>query len=240
MSEEDSLLAAICAEPREDTPRLVFADWLSEQGGPVNVAWATLIRSQVQLANGVAAGTAEWNALYPRVRQFQSAYWQKQILALAGFPPLDGVIWQDWERGFPIGLVGRFLAVEKLWPRLVERIPIRSLQLSDVRDYSIAGFVLWPRIGQLVSLQLTSPESLLGDRIRDDGIAALVECPELTSLNSLVVQYVVLTEEGAEAILASPHLVHLQSLRIRLAYPVRLPEQTSQRLQERFGRWSVY
>jgi uncharacterized protein (TIGR02996 family) len=35
MSEHDALLAAICAEPKEDTPRLVYADWLDENAGTV-------------------------------------------------------------------------------------------------------------------------------------------------------------------------------------------------------------
>src|SRR5438105_456929 len=34
MSEADALLAAICAHPDEDTPRLAFADWLDEHGAP--------------------------------------------------------------------------------------------------------------------------------------------------------------------------------------------------------------
>ncbi|MBY0457976.1 MAG: TIGR02996 domain-containing protein, partial [Gemmataceae bacterium] len=30
MTDRDALLAAICANPAEDTPRLAFADWLDE------------------------------------------------------------------------------------------------------------------------------------------------------------------------------------------------------------------
>lgn len=32
MTDRDALLAAIIAEPDEDTPRLMFADWLQENG----------------------------------------------------------------------------------------------------------------------------------------------------------------------------------------------------------------
>ena len=42
MSERKQLLAAICANPEEDTPRLAFADWLEEQGGADDVARAPL------------------------------------------------------------------------------------------------------------------------------------------------------------------------------------------------------
>jgi uncharacterized protein (TIGR02996 family) len=47
MSDEDALLAAIAAHPAEDTPRLVYADWLDEHGQPVR---AEFIRVQVAIA----------------------------------------------------------------------------------------------------------------------------------------------------------------------------------------------
>ena len=43
MSDEKALLAAIWAEPHEDTPRLVYADWLQETGAAVSVARAELV-----------------------------------------------------------------------------------------------------------------------------------------------------------------------------------------------------
>jgi uncharacterized protein (TIGR02996 family) len=46
MSDEDSLFRAICAEPDEDTPRLVYADCLQESGEPAKVARAEFIRLQ--------------------------------------------------------------------------------------------------------------------------------------------------------------------------------------------------
>src|SRR5947209_4087839 len=50
MSDEQALLAAIWAGPHEDTPRLVYADWLQETGDPANVARAEFIRLQCELA----------------------------------------------------------------------------------------------------------------------------------------------------------------------------------------------
>lgn len=47
MTERESFLRAICAEPDEDTPRLAFADWLDEHG---EEARAAFIRVQVELA----------------------------------------------------------------------------------------------------------------------------------------------------------------------------------------------
>ncbi len=46
--ERESLYAAICANPRDDLPKLVFADWLDERGDAVDRAHAELIRIQCE------------------------------------------------------------------------------------------------------------------------------------------------------------------------------------------------
>jgi uncharacterized protein (TIGR02996 family) len=46
MSDREALLAAIQAVPADDAPRLVFADWLDENGDP---DWAEFIRVQCQI-----------------------------------------------------------------------------------------------------------------------------------------------------------------------------------------------
>ena len=47
MNERDALLKAVCDHPDEDTPRLVFADWLHEHGEPDR---AEFIRVQIEHA----------------------------------------------------------------------------------------------------------------------------------------------------------------------------------------------
>ena len=47
LSDRDALLAAIRANPEEDTPRLMFADWLDEHGEPER---AEFIRLQCEIA----------------------------------------------------------------------------------------------------------------------------------------------------------------------------------------------
>ena len=62
MSDRDALLAAILAEPDEDTPRLVYADWLEENGEPER---AEFIRIQHRLP-GLSRRTAEAKRLIAR------------------------------------------------------------------------------------------------------------------------------------------------------------------------------
>ena len=49
MTEREALLKAVCENPDDDTPRLVFADWLQEHGEEER---AEFIRLQIALARG--------------------------------------------------------------------------------------------------------------------------------------------------------------------------------------------
>jgi uncharacterized protein (TIGR02996 family) len=50
VTDRDALLAAIRAQPEEDTPRLALADWLDEFGDTPAAEWAALIRLQIAVA----------------------------------------------------------------------------------------------------------------------------------------------------------------------------------------------
>src|SRR5207248_1002882 len=95
MSDEKALLAAIWAEPHDDTPRLVYADWLDENGQSER---AEFIRLQCELAR-----LGEWDES-PRKAELEAR--EKQLRARhamawkAGLPPSlrqRG----GFERGFP-------------------------------------------------------------------------------------------------------------------------------------------
>jgi uncharacterized protein (TIGR02996 family) len=52
----DAFVRAILRDPAELTHRLVFADWLEEQGGVPNLAWAYYIRLQIEITECEAKG----------------------------------------------------------------------------------------------------------------------------------------------------------------------------------------
>ncbi|MBY0460192.1 MAG: TIGR02996 domain-containing protein, partial [Gemmataceae bacterium] len=94
MDTEALLLRAICEQPEDDMPRLAFADFLQEQGGAVNVAWANGIRAQIWRARGSTDAV-----LVERSRVFDSPYGRDKVLERIGWPPeLDRT---SWERGLP-------------------------------------------------------------------------------------------------------------------------------------------
>lgn len=81
MSDGDALLAAILANPEEDVARLVYADWLDENGQPER---AEFIRVQCELSRQVRHGV--------------DVAWHAQSLANLGCYPADEPAILKWER----------------------------------------------------------------------------------------------------------------------------------------------
>jgi uncharacterized protein (TIGR02996 family) len=50
MTRAEDFLRAICERPDDDVPRLVYADWLDERGGPADADRACFIRTQIERA----------------------------------------------------------------------------------------------------------------------------------------------------------------------------------------------
>src|SRR5579885_1332261 len=108
--DEQALLAAVAANPADDLPRLVYADWLEEHGRPTR---AEFIRLQCE--------TARLEAARDEVRPHHARLWQRQdellrhhrdelLGPLAGLP---GRVEVKFDRGFPARVelpVGDFLA----------------------------------------------------------------------------------------------------------------------------------
>jgi uncharacterized protein (TIGR02996 family) len=111
-SERDALLAAICAAPDDDTPRLVFADWLDENGSH---PWAGLIRAECELARLAADGSAA-----EAVFRFIARYEQ---------PAFKAVPWAAVDAGVA-RRVELTLAAKRLWPKarkeIVELVPKKA------------------------------------------------------------------------------------------------------------------
>lgn len=95
--EQAALLAAIVADPDEDTPRLVYADWLEETGEPSNVARAHFIRTQIHLehTDPKSAVYDEMKALEARILDFYLDDWRYELPDCVRYVG-DAV----WRRGF--------------------------------------------------------------------------------------------------------------------------------------------
>jgi uncharacterized protein (TIGR02996 family) len=142
MSDRDALLRAICEYPDDDTPRLVFADYLEENDEP---ALAAFVRAQVELAR-----TPPWEPFAVRCR------WRTPDLVtgrpfLSTLPPVDGfhVEWAKlpFRRGFGWWLLVRTLSewVARAAPLFdvvpIEKVTVWSGILDDWERFAASGRV---------------------------------------------------------------------------------------------------
>ena len=107
MSTEAALLSAIRQFPEDDTPRLVFADYLDELGGAANAARAEFIRLQVRLAT-LDETAPERPALEDRENEILRKYERAWLGPLGGALATGLESWR-FERGF----VGKIRAKSK-------------------------------------------------------------------------------------------------------------------------------
>lgn len=97
MNTEDALLAAVAANPTDDLPRLVYADWCDENGRPVR---AEFIRLQIEIAKKETLPREVVN-LFAHLWQRQQELLDDHTDELLG--PLAGVVQPlnyEFRRGF--------------------------------------------------------------------------------------------------------------------------------------------
>jgi uncharacterized protein (TIGR02996 family) len=152
MNEREALLRAVCENPDDDTPRLVFADWLQENG---EEARAEFIRLQCRWAQGVTEGDTLEDMNQRKMREL--TLWEKfGDHWLAELPSCDGFE-LDWGGPFKRGFAGEWLQVNPVgvfeldgprypdgidcpaldWERLLWSAPITRLHLWDLRNWGV-------------------------------------------------------------------------------------------------------
>jgi uncharacterized protein (TIGR02996 family) len=185
-SEQQALLWAIIDRPDEDTPRLVYADWLDEHGPTgADRARAAFIRLQIE-----AARLEEYD---PRRLDLEG-----QAEALLNVQREDGVP-RAWLAGLEGWMVNHhYGSFERGFPALVT---VKPDELLD------RGHELWAvtPIRRLNTWEGWRP----GTEPRD---AEFVRCPHLARLRSLNLQGVPSSVAGLPALFASPHLEGLDYL----------------------------
>ncbi len=228
VSDAEPFLQRIRAFPDEDAHRLIFADWLEEQGLRESDR-AAFIRIQVALA-GMNPGDARRSALLAAERELLDVYraeWEEPIRGLATGP--------EFRRGF----VEEVKVAARQFLRHADAIfaagPIRHVHLLDLGQ-SLDRVMQSPFLGRLTALtvfaqhageplaravsrcsQLAGLRGLyLGrNRLEDDAALHLAASPFLTNLVEIDLAENDLSESGARALAASPHLAGLRRLELR-------------------------
>src|SRR5262249_59015437 len=91
MDDRRALMAAIIANPDEDTPRLAFADWLQEHGDKHDQARAEFIRLQIEEA-GLPKGDPSRATLekqQEKLRKKHAMHWIGALAKVEQFPLFD-------------------------------------------------------------------------------------------------------------------------------------------------------
>jgi uncharacterized protein (TIGR02996 family) len=133
-TEQAALLRAIVAEPDEDTPRLVYADWLEESG---DTEQAQFIRGSVELAR-LDPGSPEAVELNGRLRIVSYRYGWRWLEALG----IARAVWAPalefrYRRGFAEHLSCSHTGT--LWksiPVVFPFVPVRRLYVGSYYDNS--------------------------------------------------------------------------------------------------------
>jgi uncharacterized protein (TIGR02996 family) len=135
-SVESKLMAQIAADPDDDTPRLVMADWYEEQGDPRG----QFIRAQCELER-LDSDDPRYDELDNIVDQLigkHRAKWVKQM------PKLPGITWGNFQRSMHEGMwdEGRYY-FRRGFVELLAIKDFKSLQthLPALRQYGLASYV---------------------------------------------------------------------------------------------------
>jgi uncharacterized protein (TIGR02996 family) len=223
MPDDEAFLRAVLADPDDDGPRLIYADWLEERGD----VRGEFIALQCRLARLDRDDPARL-AMAARVRQLlrgHEAEWARPLRGLAD-------AW-TFRRGFAeeVAVDARtFLAHA---PALFQAAPVRRLKLLHVgrlrrrvaacpdlarlRELDLSGNFLGPVGGQLLtSANLARLEvlDLDGNAMGGGGMRALTAAALPGSLVELDLSFNGLRNAGAVALAEGPSLERLRVLRL--------------------------
>jgi uncharacterized protein (TIGR02996 family) len=196
---DDAFLQSIIENPEDDTPRLVYADWLDEHGQPER---AEFIRVQCEL-DKTGEDDPRRQGLKEREQGLLQEHRKRWVEPLN---PL--VLWAGFCRGFVEEVdiqAETFLARADTLFRLA---PVRSLLLSEPGDGHMADLAASPWLGRLASLDLRPS----GDSLSDEGARALAGSRHLANLRALHLAGT--GPAGVHTLLASPALPRLEVLRL--------------------------
>jgi len=207
VSEQDALLEAIFTAPAEDTPRLVYANWLDEHSEGV---YAEFIRLQIARAL-IASKTTERDRLLKQ----ETAVWRKVKRKWADLLPPDGMRKELFSRGFIRGsVIGEAVVSPEIfvthsarwWPWL----PIRRLWLGTANQFpdELLECEYLRRLA-LLRLQKLAPFEYA---LTEEFTVRLFASERFERLTEFEVGRVALSRATSDAMRAAPFLDGLQRL----------------------------
>jgi uncharacterized protein (TIGR02996 family) len=227
MTHEEAFLQEILENRDDDTPRLIYADWLLDRGDPTSAARGEFIHIQCTRARW-PEGPDEPAELKAREQQLLEAHRREWG---SPFQRLGCRCW-EYRRGFVEGVgipASDFISAAAT---LFRSSPVRSLKLYEVGSVieDLAAVSLLSRISTLdlegnnlgdLEFQVLTESSRLenvttlllwSNRIGDGGLQDLVAASGLERLEQLDLSGNVVGDEGIVALAGSPLLGRLKRL----------------------------
>jgi uncharacterized protein (TIGR02996 family) len=216
MARHEGFLQAIVENPDDDTPRLVYADWLDEHCEP---ARAEFIRVQCELAR-LQEWDDEWKPLSLRadeLLQQHRAEWEAELRTLTAW--CNGV----FRRGFVEGVESRdenVLGRMDFYPgagdpyphldALVRGFPVRCLTFPS--PSLAAAAVHSPAVRNLHGLTIHGEHGVSARESNDQPLRLLARSPHLQNLRRLALVGVGFTAAALAELISSPQLPALEVL----------------------------
>jgi uncharacterized protein (TIGR02996 family) len=203
----EALFQGILAEPEEDVPRLVYADWLEEQGDADLLARATFIRLQLDLAR-MSADDGRRPELVEREAKLWKRYRVRWLDSVPKHLRGSGV---HFQRGFLDEMTLQALAWARWSEKLFERQPLHRVEVTSARaiDPDVAGqLAVIPQFTRVRSITFRTPSFDEPTRT----LRILLGTPFLANLRRLSLMLCHLTSREMTELTASPHLGKLVEL----------------------------
>ena len=218
MDDRQALMAAVLAEPDEDTPRLALADWLQEHGDDHDRARADHIRLQIE-ASKLPDNSPERVKLEQQFVVVQKAHGEAWLGPLAKYAKPDlsrndvflgGILWWWYTPTKSFLLKPHQMAVCEWFPR----VGVYLLVLNDKATRE-------PEVATSPALAWVSQFQWSHSKLDDSGLAALAKSSHVGRLTSFALQQCKVTDAGLKAFAettAMPNLRHFGlSSTLRLA-----------------------
>ncbi len=180
-STEDAFLADIREHPDDDVPRLVYADWLEENGDEPDRA--DLIRVQCRLAR-LPAGGASADDLVRREEQLT------ERLARSWLAPLRRLVDTfELQRGFVSRVVVQAPQLIEQGEAIVRLAPVAELAVV-FRQQHLEELAACPHLAHVTRLEARD------GGVGDAGAALLGRCPSLQRLQTLLLHHCGISARG--------------------------------------------
>lgn len=205
MTTQAAFLADIRENPDDDTPRLIYADWLDDQGPPEQADRAEFIRLQCRLAR-LAADDSDRPALVDRERALLQQYrtrWLQEV------PEIRTITWVGFERGFPAQIsVAGYHWFARHAATLFAVAPVQTVEFT-AGHHAYLDLTTSPYLIHIRRLKLSNRYLDAG------GGRALAESPYVGGLRSLVISNRGINVGGAAEILHSRRLEALEEIELQ-------------------------